>query len=265
MHEAPGTSSSGGHAPPNPQQQQPLQPPPLPPPGAGPGSLSSPADSSKHWLDRHLPGLRLWLEDKNRFWWIKGVVVRCREHHQLEGREQEVRQAIEAAYQAALLRHQAAAVDERAETHVACLVLATHKALLPWLRDEREVLKIIAEHMGGRTSSLLRFLLAATKFLHRDGYAAMTARLRGLRADLGQGFAAQVVLGEEESSLTITRCLYHDVFEAEGQPQLAACCCCTQDQVWFEPKYRGVEAGRTSAISAGDPCCRFSVRRVPPR
>ncbi len=86
--------------------------------------------------------------------------------------------------------------------------------------------------MGGRTSSLLRFLLAATKFLHRDGYAAMTARLRGLRADLGQGFAAQVALGEDESSLTITRCLYHDVFEAEGQPQLAACCCCTQDQVW---------------------------------
>lgn len=266
--EVPGTSSSGAQAPTSQQQQQQHPPPPpVPPPGAGPGSLSSSTDSSKHWLDRHLPGLRLWLEDKNRYWWIKGVVVRCREHHQLEGREQEVRQAIERAYQAALLRHQAAAVDERAETHVqvACLVLATHKALLPWLRDEREVLKIIGEHMGGRTSALLRFLLAATKLLHRDGYAAMTSRLRGLRADLGRGFAAQLAVGEGEASLTITRCLYHDIFAAQGQPQLAACCCCTQDQVWFEPRYRGVEAGRTSAISAGDPCCRFSVRRVPSR
>ncbi|KAL4434110.1 hypothetical protein ABPG75_000551 [Micractinium tetrahymenae] len=269
--EAPGSSGRGGQVPPSSQQQQqlPAPPPPLPPPppGAGPGSLPSSADSSKHWLDRHLPGLRLWLEDKNRHWWIKGVVVRCRQHHQLQGREPEVRQAIEAAYQAALQRHQAAAVDERAETHVqvACLVLSTHKALLPWLRDEREVLKIIGEHMGGRTSALLRFLLAATKFLHRDGYAAMTARLRGLRTDLGQGFAAELELGESESSLTISRCLYHDIFESEGQPQLSICCCCTQDQIWFEPKYRGVEAGRTSAISYGDPCCRFSVRRVPPR
>lgn len=203
--------------------------------------------------------------------------------------------------------------------------------------------------MGGRTSALLRFLLAATRFLHRDGYAALTARLRGLHADLGQGFAAQLALGESQSSLTISRCLYHDIFAEEGQPQLATACCCTQDQVrqaaacpaaarphcslhaegaacphaahapqisatqatheatavpgappppssaaptqhthtitqshthhselsccslpcpcqvWFEPRYRGVEAGRTSAISAGHPCCRFSVRRVPPR
>lgn len=91
--------------------------------------------------------------------------------------------------------------------------------------------QIIAEHMGGRTSALLRFLLAATRFLHRDGYAALTARLRGLHADLGQGFAAQLALGESQSSLTISRCLYHDIFAEEGQPQLATACCCTQDQV----------------------------------
>lgn len=77
--EVPGTSSSGAQAPTSQQQQQQHPPPPpVPPPGAGPGSLSSSTDSSKHWLDRHLPGLRLWLEDKNRYWWIKGVVVRCR-------------------------------------------------------------------------------------------------------------------------------------------------------------------------------------------
>lgn len=57
----------------------------------------------------------------------------CREHHQLEGREQEVRQAIERAYQAALLRHQAAAVDERAETHVqAWGLLVESSPRVPW-------------------------------------------------------------------------------------------------------------------------------------
>lgn len=36
---------------------------------------------------------------------------------------------------------------------VACLVLATHKALLPWLRDEREVLKVCSaagQRWGGK-------------------------------------------------------------------------------------------------------------------
>lgn len=34
-------------------------------------------------------------------------------------------------------------------------------------------------------------------------------------------------------------------------------------QVWFESAhYKGVEAGRTAAISAGDPQCCFRVRRL---
>lgn len=53
-----------------------------------------------------------------------------------------------------------------------------------------------------------------------------------------------------------------DLFAEAGQPHLAACCCCSQDRVWFEAvQYPGVEAGREAAISAGDPCCRFVVRR----
>ncbi|PRW58067.1 2-amino-thiazoline-4-carboxylic acid hydrolase [Chlorella sorokiniana] len=162
-------------------------------------------------------------------------------------------------------RFAGSAVDERAETHlqVAALVLASHTALLPWLRDEQEVLKIIGEHMGGRTHALLRFLLRATKFLHRDGYAALSARLRGLQWDLGRGFETELQLGLRESTLTITRCFYHDLFSEVGQPQLAACCCCSQDKVWFESAhYKGVEAGRTAAISTGDPHCCFRVRRL---
>lgn len=204
--------------------------PPLPPPllaGGGPEG---------HWLDRYAPGARHWLEDKNRTWWIKGLVAgRCKQFHQLAGWELELRAAIEAAYQAAMLRHAAAAVDERAETHVqaACLALATHKVLLPYLRDEAEVLQIVREHMGGKTAAALRFLLKATKFLHRDGYATLAGRLRGLQMDWGAGFESRMEQGEAESSLTITRCLYNDLFTQEGKPQLAGCCCCSQDQVRY--------------------------------
>lgn len=136
--------------------------------------------------------------------------------------------------------------------------------------------QIIGEHMGGRTSALLRFLLAATKLLHRDGYAAMTSRLRGLRADLGRGFAAQLAVGEGEASLTITRCLYHDIFAAQGQPQLAACCCCTQDQVggWVGlcrwraggrgPCVRSARARMTHVRLPGahGPCCCLAKPRL---
>ena len=48
--------------------QLPPQPPTLPPPA-----------QQQQWLDRHFPGVRHWLDDKNRKWWIKGLVqARCK-------------------------------------------------------------------------------------------------------------------------------------------------------------------------------------------
>lgn len=45
------------------------------------GSDDTPSHSQKrnnalqqqHWLDRRLPGLREWLQTKNRQWWLKGM------------------------------------------------------------------------------------------------------------------------------------------------------------------------------------------------
>lgn len=160
-----------------------------------------------------------------------------RQYHQLEGRESELRRLIEAEYLATLCRWAGSrhAVDERAETHlqVAALALASHKALAPWLRDEAEVLQvgrgpcvrgraahcmpccparhgpphlacppppaqIIREHMGGRTHAALRFLLRATRLLHRDPYAVLQGRLRALQWDLGRGFESRLELGERQ-------------------------------------------------------------------
>ena len=58
------TQAQGGTA-----QPQRLPPPALPPPSA----------QQQHWLDRHFPGVRHWLDEKNRKWWIKGLVqARCK-------------------------------------------------------------------------------------------------------------------------------------------------------------------------------------------
>jgi hypothetical protein len=110
-----------------------------------------------HWLDR-FSGLRNWLEAANRRWWIKGLIqARCKQHHQLEGRELMLRSALESEYDRLFKRHADLIVDSRARTHlsVACLALATHKTLLSFLRDEEEVMEIIKEHMGAHTTPAL--------------------------------------------------------------------------------------------------------------
>jgi len=110
-----------------------------------------------HWLDR-FSGLRDWLDKANRQWWIKGLIeARCKQHHQLEGRESMLRSALESEYQRLFTRHSDMMVDSRARTHlsVACLALASHKTLLSFLRDEEEVMQIIRDHMGAYTTPAL--------------------------------------------------------------------------------------------------------------
>ena len=102
-----------------------------------------------------------------------------RQYHQLEGREAELRRFIETEYQAALQRHAGRAVDERAETHlqVAALALASHKALLPYLRNEGEVLQVsrLAGWSAGKQAAgrfcLLPLLLTGGDCERRTGGA----------------------------------------------------------------------------------------------
>ena len=65
---------------------------------------------------------------------------RCRQYPQLAGRDEVLRAAIESEFQALHARLAPRFLsDERSVTHldIACLALATHKALLPFLRDEQ--------------------------------------------------------------------------------------------------------------------------------
>lgn len=68
--------------------------------------------------------------------------------------------AIEVEFERVVAQHAALAGDSRTRTalQVAALALATHKALLPWLSDERVVLEIVKDHMGAHTNPFLKYV-----------------------------------------------------------------------------------------------------------
>ncbi|KAK9814310.1 hypothetical protein WJX72_003775 [[Myrmecia] bisecta] len=162
-------------------------------------------------------------------------LARCRQRMELQGREQYLGQLIEHAYQEQLAQHADKVTDERSQTHlqVACLVLATAEVLRPWIRNDKELMSIISAHMGNQTSPLLRFLLRFTLYLYPDAYASTVNRLRMLQMDYGSGFESRLEKGPDASELTVTSCFYQRLFEEQDFGRLAACCCCSQDAVWF--------------------------------
>lgn len=100
-------------------------------------------------------------------------------------------------------------------------------------------------------------------WIQRDHYSALLSRLRGLRLDYGRAFETDLSLGPNASSLTVTSCFYRNLFEAESQPQLTACCCCSQDRVWLErAPQRGVSAKLVSSMAEGGERCCFLVAKT---
>ncbi|KAL3141996.1 hypothetical protein ABBQ32_004639 [Trebouxia sp. C0010 RCD-2024] len=190
--------------------------------------------SRQHWLDRRFPGLREWLEAKNRRWWLKGLQAWYRKYPALQGSEQQLQSLTEQTWQQLYAKHKSRLSDERSETHlqVACLVLATYKTLLPYIKNHEELTDIVRAHMGEQISPALRFLLRSTLYLSPNPYKTMANRLKGLQQDYGKGFDTDFTDAAGQSSLQIKSCFYHDVFAAEGVPQLALCCCCSQDRIW---------------------------------
>jgi hypothetical protein len=76
-------------------------------------------------------------------------------------------------------------------TQVAALVLATYTTLLPFLRNERQVLQIIQAHMGGRTSPFLRCLFCVFVCV----LSLFVISGRGLHLVCGSGVVGSSALG----------------------------------------------------------------------
>lgn len=227
--------------------------------------FSTASPSTYHWLDR-IPALRDWLDEQNRRWWIQGLVTaRCRQHHQLEGRQELLQHSVQTEFARLRAKHKDRIVDSRSQTHLTtgCLALATHKTLLPFLRDETLVLDIIREHMGSQTAPALVLLMKLTSWLQRDPYGTMVTRLRGLSLDYGKGFTTSLDIGPRRSELVIKSCFYKQLMDSEDTPQLAQCCCCSQDRMWLEEApHHGVTAGLAQCQALGDSQCCFWVEKV---
>lgn len=98
-----------------------------------------------------------------------------------------------------------------------------------------------------------------------DGFSMLHRRLAGLQMDYGQAFKSNLTSNDHEVSLTITECLYRDIFQAENVAQLTATTCCSQDRIWIETgQYKGIVSGLVSSQAEGDLQCCFSVVRLPP-
>lgn len=59
------------------------------------------------------------------------------------------------------------------------------------------------------------------------------------------------------AELRLQRCLYQEVFEKEGQPQLLQATCCSQDAVWFEGSRK---VTFTLHKQGADGCCRLVAK-----
>lgn len=150
---------------------------------------------------------------------------------------------------------------------MACLVVATHKVLGAWIRDDDRIVRILAEHVGQGASPLLRGMLRLTSWLTWDPFAVAAGRLKGLANDYGAAFDGHVDKddgcvqhcfvasgspGRRRAELQLRSCLYEKVFAGEGCPQLLSATCCSQDAMWFE-HLRKV----SFSLQKQDGCCRL--------
>eukprot|EP00889_Picochlorum_renovo_P004455 jgi/Picre1/31485/NNA_006837.t1 len=235
----------------------------------GKRAFSSARERGSHWLDR-FEKVQHALEDMTRTWWIKGLVEsRCKTRPELAGHSGLIRRKLEEEYQTNMRTHcqEYSDGDSRSRLHVsvASLILATHSCLTPFIRNEQEVVDIIREHGGGKTTPVLEFLLKMTSILHRDAYKTLQGRLRGLQSDYGAGFQTTLACDPNISTLKVHDCLYDRILTKENKRNLLSCCCCSQDKLWLLHTTSGsmCHAELLSSKAEGDDECTFFVRQRP--
>lgn len=62
------------------------------------------------------------------------------------------------------------------------------------------------------------------------------------------------------AALTVDTCMYAEVLQAEGVPQLLSSFCCQHNISWLDTySKQGVESKLEACIAKGDACCRITV------
>ena len=150
-----------------------------------------------HWLSERW---REWLDASEHEWWRRGMLARLRKDHRLSGggREETLVADIERRAEALARAHgdldwlpptasSADASRDRSHLRAACRVLATHRALSPWIRDEAALLDIIRQHNGGEplARTILETGVAAALALSRDYESLVIRMVRAMAHDHG--------------------------------------------------------------------------------
>lgn len=138
---------------------------------------------------RYAPGMKKWMDNQIMEAWIKALQDRCHMHPSLADKQEAILPALRREVQALTERHAGRRTDSRSETHiqvslrpegwarvatdlchvsiaapkrclahlqVASLVLATHKVLLPYVRNEGEVIDMLREQNGSKSEEGIR-------------------------------------------------------------------------------------------------------------
>ena len=113
---------------------------------------------------------------------------------------------------------------------------------------------------------MLRAAASASLFLSGgDGFGFASGALRNLGRDYGAAFQVEHRAEPDRHTTLISRCLYRDVFDAEGASELTRCACCTADTAMLEvlsPASHRASFSRPRSMAAGDACCELRVERT---
>lgn len=196
--------------------------------------VSNSPDNKSHWADGKVSQV---LQDQNRKLWFRGIQERLRGYNIAEDTKNNIHSYLDTAFLENVEKYRHLARDDRSSVHLqtACLVLATHQVLLPFLRNEEEVMDLLRGQLGNATSPALRSMLKMTLYFSFDAFASTAKRLHSLRSDLGGAVDAEVIESDGGAQLEVYSCLYNTIFSAEDKPHLSDCCCCSLDSaMWFD-------------------------------
>jgi hypothetical protein len=108
---------------------------------------------------RHLPGVKGWIDKQVHWGWTKSLQDRCKQHPALKGNEFEILNAVQREYDAVVSRYKELETDSRSHTNIqiAAQTLATHKVLLPYVRNENDVIEMLIEQNGKKSEEGIRY------------------------------------------------------------------------------------------------------------
>lgn len=102
--------------------------------------------------------MKKWVDDQVSWGWKKSIEDRCKQHPALQGKQDDILPALDRELEMLRDRYSHLDTDSRSHTNVmiASMTLATHKVLLPYIRNEPELLQMLREQNGQKSEEGIR-------------------------------------------------------------------------------------------------------------